>query len=60
VSSLRHAIYIVGLSVFRGGELIFGEIHSFSHVQKGLTIGMRKDDYYLICRERSCKGFFVL
>jgi hypothetical protein len=55
VSSLSHAIYIAGLSVF--GGLLF--IH-FSHVQKGVRPFEEKDYYYLICREKLVKGFSVL
>jgi hypothetical protein len=54
-----YVIYIVGFSVFWGEKSLFLEIHSFSHVQKGLY-HLRKDDYYLICRQHIVKGFYVL
>jgi hypothetical protein len=46
--SLRHSIYIVGLSVFQGENSFWEFIHSW--VQKG-SKPSEKDDYYLICIE---------
>jgi hypothetical protein len=55
VPSSRHAIYIVGLSVF-WGELILGGESFNSHGNKGSN-QPRKDDHYLICNKNIVRVF---
>jgi hypothetical protein len=52
MSSLRHAIYIASLSVF------WGDGYSFASMQKGSN-SYGKYVYYLICREKIVRVFFV-
>jgi hypothetical protein len=50
---------LLDLVYFGGNSFLFGEFHSFSEGEKG-SDQLRKEDHYLICREKIVKGYSVL